>query len=53
MMMNAKEKKKAVEDAKYTGARTEQHTHTHTRNKVNKQKYILFKEKQVNKQTHR
>jgi hypothetical protein len=30
-MMNANEKKKeeAVEDAEYTRARTEQHTHTH------------------------
>jgi hypothetical protein len=43
-----KREKKAVEDAKFTGARTEQQTHTHTRNKVSKQKYIHNQ----NKQTH-
>jgi hypothetical protein len=40
MITNMK-KDKPVDDEKFTGARTEQHTHTDTPNKVSKQKYIL------------
>jgi hypothetical protein len=51
MMMNAKEQRKAVGDAKYTGARTEQHTHTHIRaiKLINKSTFLI-KEKQTNTQ---
>lgn len=52
--MNAKEereKTKAAKDAKFTGTRTVQHTHTYTRNKVSKQKYILNQRK-TSKQTN-
>jgi hypothetical protein len=43
-------KKKAVENAKFTGARTEQHTH----NKVSKQStFMVRKKRKTNKQTHR